>query len=181
MFNKYLPYTRLPTTSEESEKPSRFSRSCLRSLCRPRILLVLVLIALCGSLFFFSPFIKSYEHSSQTDPPLSSPTNTPIDSPELIKPPELITSFGNETRPAWLDLPPVEIPLIFRVAVLSHPKEVDRRQLIRDNIFKGVRPSEISIEYRFIVGLPDGGSKTSQTLSQKRYFSLKWVRAFFIG
>ncbi|GJJ08033.1 hypothetical protein Clacol_002240 [Clathrus columnatus] len=115
-----------------------------------------------------------------------------------------IFTFDKEPRPSWMDSPPTQPPLSLRVAVLSHPKEVQRRQLIRDNIFKGVRRNEIQIDYRFLVGLPADGNYFSKKkveklreegkehgdlviveikeafdrVSEKRFAALKWANSF---
>lgn len=117
-----------------------------------------------------------------------------------------IFNFATEPRPAWMFANSsssigIEAPLSVRVAVLSHSDEVERRQLIRDYMFRGVRRSEIQIDYRFLVGMPNGwfGNEnrlkglrqeeqehgdmvildfkdSKYTLSKKRYYGLKWVR-----
>lgn len=109
--------------------------------------------------------------------------------------------FDKEAHPAWLDSPHAAEPLILRVAVISHPSEAERRQLIRDSVFKGVPSKEVQIDYRFFVGIPErNGSSwedmphdiwqeeqrhkdmvildfpdTYERISQKRYAALKWV------
>ncbi|GJJ08179.1 hypothetical protein Clacol_002387 [Clathrus columnatus] len=110
--------------------------------------------------------------------------------------------FDKEERPGWLDVPRMGDPLLFRVAVISHPSEVHRRQYIRDLIFAGVPPNEIQIDYRFFVGLPleDEFGEVSdeiwreqerhkdmviiqkpdvyERISEKRYAALKWADSF---
>lgn len=107
--------------------------------------------------------------------------------------------FNKEVRPEWLNSPSVQEPLLFRVAVISHPSEGERRRLIRDSIFKGVPSNEINLEYRFFVGTSGGNSSgeildeiwreerqykdmvildmpdTYEKLAEKRYAALKWV------
>lgn len=152
----------------------------LRFLFRSRVLIVLVLLAITLSVTLFNTRGNKVHWSKWNGP---------------------IYSFDTELRPGWMDVPSStqNSPLLLRVAVLSHPKEVNRRQLIRDHIFKGVRSNEVNIEYRFIVGLhkqrhrgvPDyrlqkeheqhgdlvilNFKDSYDRLSEKRYAALKWV------
>lgn len=197
-------YSRVPNYPEDSLSGNNNSskRSSSSSTHRFRFLgsrpkTFLVSIAILSGLFvilFFRPFGNRSESGAKValekekDRPESPPPSSPSKSLEWIQ------TFDVESRPSWMDAPPPQVPLILRVAVMSHPKEVQRRQIIRDYIFKGVRPTEVEIDYRFMVGSPDGSLDALQReheehkdlvildfkdeldrLSQKRFLALKWV------
>lgn len=44
------------------------------------------------------------------------------------------------------------VPLVLRVAVISHALEIERRRDIREYIFEGVPTESVTLEYKFIVG-----------------------------
>ncbi|GJJ06869.1 hypothetical protein Clacol_001065 [Clathrus columnatus] len=122
--------------------------------------------------------------------------------------------FDKKPRPKWLDSPYTtkslsKEPLILRVAVISHPSELERRRAIRDSIFRGVPSHEIQFDYRFFLGvsedMEDGnGGKTNSLyreaekykdmvilknipetydrIAQKRFAALKWAsRSIFLA
>jgi hypothetical protein len=63
-------------------------------------------------------------------------------------------------RPEWLVPPSPEqnktTPLVLRIAVITHPSEVDRRTAIRESIFADVPSNEVSFQYKFFVGRAPG-------------------------
>lgn len=207
----FSQYTKLPSSPDDKSQKSTSSLGCLRCLYRPRVFFIIVLVVIGGTLVVLFQLFKGHNESSvqiephtpNADQEKQPDTITTISAPFHSSPQsQWIKSFDAETRPSWMDLPlPLE-PLAFRVAVMSHPSEVERRQLIRDNIFKGVRPSEIDLKYCFVLGLPDNvpAERKMDTLrkeqekhgdlevmdiddardrlSQKRYHALKWAEAF---
>ncbi|PPQ69333.1 hypothetical protein CVT26_002565 [Gymnopilus dilepis] len=107
--------------------------------------------------------------------------------------------FNDSSRPDWLDVPPPE-PLVLRIAVITRLDAFERRRVIRETVFHGVRERDVSMHYRFVVGAPpktDEGEKTQrlvqeendrfddilmlheiddipERISEKRYGALKW-------
>lgn len=180
-----IPYTQLPTDPEAgpliypSYKKSNSSRLApLSFVLRLRVILRVIL-----SICIISAIVVLLDIRSKT-----------WHGPVYI--------FDKEAHPAWLDSPQAAEPLILRVAVNSRPSEAERRQLIRDTVFKGVPSKEVQIDYRFFVGIPErNGSSWEETplhdiwqeeqrhkdmvildfpdtherISQKRYAALKWV------
>jgi len=178
------PYTRIPTSEAGSSTlpgpapvttTSRRNKiSLLRFICRPRFIL---------SISIFTVIIILLDIRSKT----------------WVGP---VYVFDKEDRPAWLDSPRTGEPLLFRVAVISHPSEVQRRQHIRNSIFAGVPSKEIQLDYRFFVGMPleNEFGKVSdeiwkeqerhkdmvimqkpdvfERISEKRYAALKWADSF---
>lgn len=114
--------------------------------------------------------------------------------------PENTFIFGQESRPQWLDTPPVE-PVVLRIAVMTRVDGFERRQAVREAVFQGVRKEDVSLDYRFFVGAApktEEGESTHrlvdeenqkfndivvldeiddipERLSEKRYAALKWV------
>lgn len=196
-------------SSPDDKSHKLISRGCFRFLYRPRVFLVIVLVAVGGSLVVLFQLFKNHrEFSVQLEPQVPiADTEKQLEIIPTISAPfasnpqsQWVKSFDTETRPSWMDLPLPDKPLAFRVAVMSHPNEVKRRQLLRDNMFRGVRPSEINLAYRFVLGLPNNVPAENKMdtlreeqekhgdleimdiddafdkLSQKRYHAFKWVR-----
>ncbi|GJJ06704.1 hypothetical protein Clacol_000899 [Clathrus columnatus] len=190
-------YTKLPTGDSEGGNGSWPIKKLVHRFKIPIII---------ATLFVATGVIVVYRRGEGTvDIPIVTPP--PSESPPPAEKTELdptIFAFDKESRPLWMDSPPTQPPLSLRVAVLSHPKEVQRRQLIRDNLFKGVRRNEIHIDYRFLVGLPVDGDNVVEKkveqlkeeekekgdlviveikeafnrLSEKRFAALKWADSF---
>jgi hypothetical protein len=91
-------------------------------------------------------------------------------SPSLLAEKGLKSSAFNftETKPAWLAKPVSgeHAPLVIRMAIISHPKEVERRATIRKSVLAGIPKSEVDLTYKFFVGtasapddMEDGGEE----------------------
>jgi hypothetical protein len=60
--------------------------------------------------------------------------------------------------PDWLQPPAstaVHEPVVFRMAIISHPKEFDRRKAIRDYVLANVPKKEVRFDYYFFLGKTD--------------------------
>ncbi|KAF8888697.1 galactosyltransferase-domain-containing protein [Gymnopilus junonius] len=114
--------------------------------------------------------------------------------------PEDLFVFNNVSRPHWLDVPLPE-PLVLRIAVITRVDAYERRQSLRDNIFRGVGEKDISMVYRFFVGAAphteqgntdrrlveeenrkhndiivlDDIDDIPERISEKRYAAFKWA------
>lgn len=192
MLREYIPYTLLPSDVEDhsgsnarpGSRKSRIISRILRLSYRLKLVLFLLIPVVTLLLVIVIQKTKSRR------PIWNGPTY----------------SFDKEPRPAWMTVvteSPVKTPLSLRVAVLSHPKEVERRELIREYMFKGVPRNEVHIDHCFLVGKPSGWSAqgklekllqeqeehqdlvildiedSKKRLSQKRYSGLKWVCRLF--
>jgi hypothetical protein len=69
----------------------------------------------------------------------------------------------SKPRPEWLIPPRLRKPataeppaLVLRIAVISHPEEVERRAAIRAHVFQDVPLHEVTFEYKFFVGRVPG-------------------------
>ncbi|KAF9000317.1 hypothetical protein BDQ17DRAFT_1327874 [Cyathus striatus] len=162
-------YSQLPASDPEisAELPAK---TTLRRWLRPKPLAVIF-----SSLLFVVFLFHSVANMRSPRPPFA---------------------FDIDPRPKWLDKDPIGGPLVLRVAVMSAPYEFEKREAIRDTIFRGVRESDVNLEYRFFTGsttdesiLPrlseemdahkdiislDGIPDMPERLSEKRYAALKW-------
>lgn len=72
------------------------------------------------------------------------------------------------SRPKWLAPLPRQRPepLIIRLAIISHPREFERRKAFRQYVLSDLPSHEIKIQYRFIMGYTD--TADDRRVSQER-------------
>ncbi|TFL02622.1 galactosyltransferase-domain-containing protein [Pterulicium gracile] len=61
-------------------------------------------------------------------------------------------SFPRSSRPKWLSTPAPQSPLVFRIAIITHPRDFDKRDAVRKYTLSNVPTSACKFSYRFILG-----------------------------